>query len=102
MPDPSDLFTNVYVKGFGVEVHKLFHPYLLFLCISHWKYPMLNKFEYKQANACQMICDRFNNPLLKFVENITPDIWNTVKDFLICRRMNDILLDLVFMQWKLY
>ncbi|XXG78767.1 hypothetical protein AAC387_Pa08g2638 [Persea americana] len=21
MPDPSELFTNVYVKGYGVEVH---------------------------------------------------------------------------------
>lgn len=21
MPDPSELFTNVYVKGFGTEVH---------------------------------------------------------------------------------
>lgn len=33
MPDPSELFTNVYVKGFGIEVHLL--PDLLiieFLC----------------------------------------------------------------------
>lgn len=30
MPDPSELFTNVYVKGLGTEV-KLFH---LFICFE--------------------------------------------------------------------
>lgn len=34
MPDPSELFTNVYVKGFGVEVcncsNSLVHLFILF------------------------------------------------------------------------
>ena len=31
MPDPSELFTNVYVKGFGIEVNFMFLIFVLFL-----------------------------------------------------------------------
>lgn len=48
MPDPSELFTNVYVKGFGIEVSFMFPvgsflvPNFLFLII-----PLLGKIENK-------------------------------------------------------
>jgi hypothetical protein len=64
MPDPSDLFTNVYVKGLGVEVKIIsFHLYSLFIHAVHWKY-LIYKFGYKQANTCHAYAI-FNNPFLK-------------------------------------
>lgn len=54
MPEPSELFTNVYVKGLGVEVW-LFHPYSLLIFVP---FSILQMYDF-QVLANQMRCDRF-------------------------------------------
>lgn len=39
MPDPSELFTNVYVKGFGVEVNE----FLQIHCLSFSTFSLKRK-----------------------------------------------------------
>lgn len=42
MPDPSELFTNVYVKGFGVEVHVFFFVFIFILRYSEFVFLILS------------------------------------------------------------
>lgn len=36
MPDPSELFTNVFVKGLGTEVDLILHPFFFLFFTAIW------------------------------------------------------------------
>lgn len=56
MPDPFELFTNVYVKGFGVEVSKpggISDPKLI-LSMQLVLHDLFEKFIMAQIQPCQL------------------------------------------------
>jgi len=69
MPEPSDLFKNVYVKGLGVEVVKLSSLLILWSSFLH---SFVIKCYMNLGITNQTIHERCSNLLLKIGETITP------------------------------
>lgn len=69
MPEPSDLFKNVYVKGLGVEVVKISS---LLILLSSFLYSVLIKCYMNLGLTNQTIHERCSSLLLNIGETITP------------------------------